>query len=396
MATAKLGDRSLFPTLEAKAYLNHAAISPPSQPVCDAVAAATTLYAAQGMAAFMPYLEQRERLRGTLGKLIGAAPEEIGFCPTTSWGVVFIAQSFPWKSGDKIVLLRGEFPANVTPWQRAAQTHGLSVDWIDASAFGSPDPGQGLSQLESQLRQGARLVAVSAVQFQTGARMPLLAMSQLCHRHGAALFVDGIQALGATPLDVEALGIDFMACGGHKWLMGLEGSGFVYVAESWADQLRPALAGWLSHDDGLGFLFDGPGHLRYDRGFKRGAQLSELGAYPALGFAALEPAVDLIAQLGVEQIYAHIQRYHDALEPKLVELGFSSLRSPSPAQRSGILSVRAPDDVDIPAAPARLAEFGISASIPDGVLRFAPHWPNALSEVETVVEGVRSLRDAGP
>ena len=388
---AQLGDRSLFPTLEARAYLNHAAISPLSAPVVRALESSVAGYAAKGLDALPQHLEQRERLRGKLAQLVGVTPETIGLCPTTSWGVIFVAQSFPWNRGDGVMVLGGEFPANVTPWQRAAETHGLDLVTLDAAAFCSPDPGLGLSQLDKALAGGVKLVAVSAVQFQTGARMPLLAMSMLCHRHGAALFVDAIQACGVVPLDLKALGVDFAACGGHKWLMGCEGTGFVYVADAWAQRLRPNLAGWLSHDDGLGFLFEGPGHLRYDRGFRPGAGLVEVGAQPALGFAGLEPAVDLITQLGVDEIYAHVQRYHDALEPRLEALGFRSLRSPSPAERSGTLSMQPPDGVDVTTLPARARELCVAISIPDGVVRFAPHWPNAIDEVDVVADALASL-----
>src|SRR5262245_1296445 len=90
---------------------------------------------------------------------------------------------------------------------------------------------RGLEALEGELLRGAvRLVAVSAVQFQSGLRMPLQAMSRMCHVHGAELFVDGVQACGVVPVDVRAEGIDYLACGSHKWLMGLEGAGFLYVA----------------------------------------------------------------------------------------------------------------------------------------------------------------------
>lgn len=385
---ATLGDRSAFETLQAKAYLNHAAISPPSRVVMDAVSTVVQDYAVRGVGAFMTYLEQRERLRARLATFIGAQTDEIGYVANTTSGVVFAAMCFPWERGDGVVLLDGEFPANVTPWQQAAAMHDLRIDRIPVSQFGSPDPGQGLAALDSALRAGAKLVAVSAVQFQTGLRMPLRAISALAHRHGAAVFVDAIQACGSTPFDVAAMDVDLATCGGHKWLMGLEGTGFVYVRQSWAERLRPRLAGWLSHHDGLGFLFDGPGNLRYDRPIKRNASMSEGGAYNAVGFAALDASLGLLEQLGVEAIAAHVQRYHDALEPRLSALGLCSRRSPSPGERSSILSFDVPDHVDCTALPALLGERKVAITLPDGLLRFAPHWPNALDEIDLVVDAV--------
>jgi selenocysteine lyase/cysteine desulfurase len=386
--TATLGDRSLFPALQPKAYLNHAAISPPSAPVQDAVAACLQHYTEQGMGAFMTYLEQREGLRASLASLVGAQSDEIGFVPNTSWGVVFAAMCFPWERGDGIVLLDGEFPTNITPWQQAAELYGLKITRIPAAHFGSPDPGQGLAQLDAALRDGAKLIAVSAVQFQTGLRMPLMAISALARRHGATTFVDAIQGCGVVPLDFEALGVDLASCGSHKWMMGLEGAGFVYVRREMGPRLRPRLAAWLSHQDGLGFLFDGPGHLRYDRPLKQDASMVEGGAYNTLGFVALHTSLQLIESLGVPTIYEHVQRYHDALEPKLTALGLTSLRSPSPGERSGILAFEVPEAGEPTRLPERLAARGVSASYPDGRLRFAPHWPNALDEVDLVAAAV--------
>lgn len=384
----RLGDRSLFPALRARAYLNHAAISPASTRVQAVVAELLADIAERGVDALFPQLEQRERLRAQLAELVGArSPEELGYVANTSAGVRAVALCLPWRAGDTVVLLRGEFPANVTPWQRAAELHDLRLRWLDADDFAGPS-GTGLGQLEQVLKQGARMVAVSAVQFQTGLRMPLEAIGALCRTHGAELFVDAIQAAGAVPIDVEAAGIDYLASGGHKWLMGLEGSAFLYARAERAAALRPLVAGWLSHEEGLRFLFEGAGHLRYDRPIRARADFVEGGAAPGVVLMALEAALGPIRQLGVPTIHAHLQRYHDALEPELVRRGFTSLRSPVPEQRSGILSVLPPEGVELLPLHAALGQRGIACSTPDGRLRFAPHWPNALDEVEAVVAAV--------
>ena len=227
-------------------------------------------YARLGVEAFPLCISQRNRLRGTIAQLIGANPEDIGLVPSTSMGINAIALSMDWQSGDRVVLFDGEFPTNITPWQRASIEFGLQISMLSLDGFGD-DSGTGLARLESELRQGVRLVAVSAVQFQTGLAMPLKAMGALCKRYGALLAVDAIQAAGAMPLDVVRDGIDFLAAGSHKWLMGLEGCGFVYISPRQMERLVPRVAGWLSHEDGLRFLFEGEGHLRYDRPIRRRA-----------------------------------------------------------------------------------------------------------------------------
>jgi selenocysteine lyase/cysteine desulfurase len=391
----RFGDRSRFPTLRARSYCNHAAISPPSQQVQAAAIEVLTRYAADGVAALFPCLEQREHLRGRLAALVGAQASELGFVANTTAGVRAVGLGVPWKPGDRVVLLEGEFPANVTPWQRAAELFDLRLEWLRTDDFFGPS-GTGLARLEDLLRRGVRLVAVSAVQFQSGLRMPLSEIGALCRTHGAELFVDAIQACGAVPIDVEAMQIDYLSCGSHKWLMGLEGVALLYVRQTRAAALRPVVAGWLSHEDGVRFLFDGPGHLRYDRPIRARADLVEGGAMPVVVLAALEAATEPILALGVPEILEHVQAFHDGLEPGLLARGFQSLRSAVPAQRSGILSVLPPAGVDVVALHAGLGRRGISCTIPDGRLRFAPHWPNALAEVPVVLDALDEALAALP
>ena len=283
----------------------------------------------------------------------------------------------------------------MTPWQRAASLFSLELVMLPLPFHGGDQAD--LTQLEETLRSGRiRIVAISAVQFQTGRRAPLKQLSELCHRYGAELFVDAIQAVGVVPIDVLASGVDYLTCGSHKWLMGLEGAGFLYAREERARRLRPAVAGWLSHEEAFRFLFEGAGHLRYDRPVRSTLDFVEAGAPNTLGFAALEASVGLIAQLGVPAIFDHVQQYLDRLERGLLARGFTSAR-PAAGQglRSGILSVLPPEGVDLLELHRGLSERGISCSTPDGWLRFAPHWPNDPAEVDGAV--LPALDDAlGP
>ncbi|WP_437831530.1 aminotransferase class V-fold PLP-dependent enzyme [Sorangium sp. So ce1153] len=381
---AKLGDRGLFPHLAPLVYVNHAGISPPSRPVRLAMIALLDAYAAQGAAAFPAWFAQRVRLREKLGRLVGAAADDIALVQSTTRGLSDIALCYPWRPRDRVLLFEGEFPANVTPWQRAAALFDLEVVFLPLGGF-ADGTGSGLARLEDELRRGARLVAVSAVQFQTGLRMPLTAIGALCRAHGAELCVDGVQAVGATPVDVEAAGIDYLACGGHKWLMGVEGTGFLYIRRERLPALRPAVAGWLSHEDGVSFLLRGPGHLRYDRPIRQRADFVEGGNLNAAGYAGLEAAVDLILQIGVERIHEHANRFMDPLEEALRERGWESLRAEDPALRGCALGVRPPGGASVVELHRELTHLGIACAIPDGVLRFSPHWPNALDEWEQVL-----------
>jgi len=381
---ARLGDRSLFPDLVPAAYLNHAGVSPPSLPVRDAVAEMLGAYAARGPRAFTTALNVRGRLREKLARLLGVRPEDVALTTGTTHGVQAIALSFPWRPGDRVVVFDGEFPANVTPWQRAAELFGLELDFLPLAPF-HESAEAGLHAVEEALRRGPRLVAVSAVQFRTGLAMPIGAMAALCARHGAQIFVDAVQALGAVPFDAASLGVDYAAGGGHKWLMGVEGVGLLYIRPDRVAALRPALAGWLSHPDPVAFLTGGAGHLRYDRPIRREASLFEAGSASALSRAALDASLGILLDLGVAEIHAHANRYLDRLEPLLLDRGFSSHRTRDASGRSCILSATPPPGSDARRMHEALSHAGVTVAIPDGLVRFAPHWPNdADREIEVV------------
>lgn len=378
-----LGSRAWFPDLQARAYLNHASVSPPSLPVRRAVDGLLQTYAELGVGAFFVAVEQRDRLKTKLATLLGCSAEDLALTGSTNRGLIDLSVCLPFAEGDRIVCFDREFPANITPWKQAAAAVGGQV--VLVAQEGRTDD-EVLADLDAVLHAGpVALVAVSAVQYSTGRAMPLAAITERAHAHGALVCVDGIQAAGVAPVDLSALGVDFFAGGGHKWLMGLEGTGYVYAAPHAVDRLVPRTAGWLSHTDPIDFLVKGPGHLDYDRPIRRSIDFLEGHSQNALGAAALEASLDGLLALGIDAIHAHVDAYNDALEAGLVARGFRSLRTAAP---SGTLSVLPPAGHAAIAVNGKLGELGVSASAPDGKLRFSPHWPNPLDEVERVLEAV--------
>jgi selenocysteine lyase/cysteine desulfurase len=170
--------------------------------------------------------------------------------------------------------------------------------------------------------------------------------------------------------------------------MGMEGAGLLYVRPECARALVPRVAGWLSHDQPDDFLRLGAGHLRYDRPFKQSARVFEGSAQNVLGFAALEAALEPLLELGIEHIFEHVQRYHDRLEPELTARGFNSLRAATRDRRSGSLSLEVPSRIEPIALHQALSDSGIACALPDGVLRFSPHWPNHPDEVDAITESI--------
>lgn len=368
----RLGSRELFPDLAAPFYLCHAGVSPLSRPVQRAVSDFVQAFAGEGVGAVGEMLAMRDRLRQKLGLLLGCRAQDLALTGGTSWGILAIAQNFPWHPGDRIACLRGEFPTNVTPWQRAAAQYGLELVFLESD----------LSDLEAELRRGLRLLALSAVGFQSGVRQPWVELVERAHAHGCQVFVDAIQAVGVVPFSVG--GLDYVAGGAHKWLMGVEGCGYLYVRPERQALLRDHWAGWLSHHEPVSFLFQGAGHLRYDRPLREEPQAFEIGSSSYLSQAALEASLNLILKLEVSQIFEHVTAYLDRLESQLDLPGWTSLRRPD--CRSGSLCLRPPVQVCLADWANALAGRGVKVATPDGLLRISPHWHNSLEEVPQVVE----------
>lgn len=388
------GDKQLLPQLQAQAYLSYAAIAPATEPVSSAVRELLDDYAREGNGALGKWLQRRELLRAGLGVLVHASADQIALSTSATSALRDLALCMPWQSGDGVLVGEGEFPGNVSPWQRAAELFSLEVQFLPK--LRTADDDEFLSALEVRLAAGkVRLVALSAVQFQTGIRAPLAEVVRLCRAHGAELAVDAIQALGVVPLDVAALDIDYLAGGAHKWLMALEGAGFLYAKPACARRLVPRTANWLSHEEGLRFLFEGPGLLRYDRPIKAGVQFLEGTSANGVGYAALEAALGCILQLGVPAIFEHVSAYLNELEAGVVARGLVSVRPKDPARRSGILSFEPPNGSSAAAIAAKLREQGVYASMPDGLVRMAPHFPNSRTEIPIVLSALDSACTRG-
>ena len=302
-----------------------------------------------------------------------------------------MALALPWQAGQRLLTFAGEFPANVIPWQQAAQLRDGSVDLLAL-----PEPSEAsassriLEAVEAAILKAkgtARpvgFIAVSAVQFQTGLRMPIAQLGELCHAHEVYFLVDGIQACGVLPLEVDDWRVDAFFSGAHKWMLGLEGAGFLSVSEKLAERLAPLTAGWLSYEEGANFLFQGAELLRYDRKLLPNPLAFEGSTLNAAGFAALEAGVDICQHLGPQNIFEHVQEIHDRLEPLFLSRGFKSLRSPDPALRSCLLSFEPPVGLRLGEFAGALRKHGVMISTPDGKVRLSPHFANSLSEIEIV------------
>ncbi len=362
--------RTAFPVTNYCAYLNHAATAPLPDPVrgdmCEFIADRGVWFERQ-----QRYERLSDDLRAVLARLINAAPEEIALVQNTSTGLNVIANALPLESGDNVIFCDMEFPSNVYPWMNL-QRRGIEARCI-------PHDGGGLTveALEMHADARTRVVTVSSVEFLTGFKSDLQALGAWCRERGAYFVVDGIQSLGVAPLDVRACQIDFLSCGGPKWLMGPKGQGFLFCRQELLDQLVPPFAGCLSvvgwedwRDYNLTFLPD--------------ASRFELGTPNGVGQVGLLAAVRFLIEIGIPAIERWTLHLTDLLIEDLERRGYDIASNLEPKRRSAIVSFSVPGDVD--ETFQRLADAKIIVSQREWYIRVSPHCYNTEEEIARVGE----------
>lgn len=367
---------SAFPVRDSWTYLNHAAIGP----MPAAVEAAGRRYLEANSKHGEEHWQQTavlmESLRERLATWVGVTPDEVAFTRNVSEGISLLAYGLDWKEGDNVVLPDLEFPANVYPWLLLQR---LKVQ----TRLAPPDNGAvTLASLASHVDARTRVISISSVQFFNGYRADLAEIGAFCRERGIIFCVDAIQHLGALPLDMGSCGIDYLACGGHKWLLSGEGLGFVAVRKELAERLEPANVGWQGMVHWTDF-FD----RRID--FKPGARRFETGTCSAMGLYTMSAALDLFAATGVEIIERKVQERARQVLEESRRHGFEPItidREPL----SGIVSFRMPGR-DAAVVTAALKERGIQVASRQGVIRVSPHFYNTAEEIDRLFTALREL-----
>src|SRR5215212_8015162 len=225
--------RQLFPISERYAYFNHAGVSPVNTRAVAAMQAFNEKTANVPIGEFYDdALATLLDLRQRIATLINArSVDEIVLMPNTATGINTAALSLPLRPGDNVLVLDGDYPANIYPWMNLAH-RGVLTKIVPAR-----NGGLDLDLLVSRIDSHTRVIAMSTVVFATGFRNDIEGVGRICKQRGIYFVVDGIQSLGALPFDVQATNVDFLAAGSQKWLMGPIGGGFLYVRRELMDEL---------------------------------------------------------------------------------------------------------------------------------------------------------------
>jgi selenocysteine lyase/cysteine desulfurase len=339
-------------------------------------------------------------VRAEAAALLGGRREDISLSPTTSSGLVALAQGFPWHPGDEVLAPLGEFPSNAWPWL-ALRARGVrfrevplweghragAEAWVSEPPWAASDPE---TRLMEAIGPRTRILALSWVRFQDGLKLDLQRLGAACREREVHLVVDGIQGAGTAPVNLA--GLSAFATGGHKGLLSPQGMGFLWTEEQFRQSLSPS-GTWLAVEDATDFSRPS---TDFDRGWLADGRALEPGGPNLLQASTLLESLRLINEARVPAIAAHVALLQaqllDALENSVWGPEMERLRLLLQEGRLGSILAfhhggRGHERMD------RLLKAGyrqgVFASVREGYLRVAFHGYHTEVDVDRVAAWLR-------
>ncbi|MGB7325190.1 MAG: aminotransferase class V-fold PLP-dependent enzyme [Rubripirellula sp.] len=367
-------------------YFDHAAVAPLSGPAAKAIDRWANQALRQGDTVWPQWSAGLGRLRDASAELLNCDLDEICLVPNTTTGINIVAEGFPWRSGDNVILPDGEFPSNLFPWMNQ-QSKGVEVRVVPRRAAANGCGEVHVDDLIDAIDESTKIIAVSWVGYSSGFRLDIDDLVRRAHEKGVLVFLDAIQGLGMFPLDLAQTRVDFLAADGHKWLLGPEGAGVAMIRRQHLDLLRCTNVGWGSVKNPANFnapTFD----LRDD------ATRFEPGSANMVGGAALAASMEIFLQIrrvhGTDAIQNRVVGLVESLDQQLRSLGVTTELPELAHQRSGILNFSVPG-IDASAFRERGLEKNVVTSCRGTGVRASVHAYNNEDDLARLVEVARSF-----
>ncbi|HEY4330452.1 MAG TPA: aminotransferase class V-fold PLP-dependent enzyme [Phycisphaerae bacterium] len=367
---------SLFPSLAKWAFFNHSGVSPMPKPAADAM----RRYIEQSENdAYITghWYKHAETTRRHAAKLINADAKEIAFVKNTSEGLAFVANGLDWHAGDEIISTRSEYPANVYPWMAAAQRHGVKHIMIQERPDGRILP----EDLFAAITPKTRMIAISHVEYGSGFRADLATIGAFCRQNNILFCVDAIQSIGVLPVDVQAMHIDYLSAGGHKWMLGPEGLGIFFCRRGLLDTLKPEV-GWMN-------VINATDYEHFDFTLRPDARRFECGGYNIAGVLALGASLEMLLNIGIHAIWSRVHALTTLLVEGLYAKGYTVYSSRNTeSECSGIVSFIARNPTDHPPIIKTLEDKHIIIVEREKRLRAAPHFYQSETQINALLNAL--------
>ncbi len=327
--------------------------------------------------------EVPRRLRAALGRLIAAPADDVILANSASYGLHLVANGLPWREGDEVLLMKGDFPSCILPWL-GLETRGVKVRFIEPrDRVIQPD------ELEAAITPATRLLCATWVHSLSGYAADLRGLGAVCRERGVLFMANASQAIGARPLDVSDMPVDALTCVGFKWLCGPYGTGFCWIRPDIRETLQYNQAYWLSMQtaDDLGKENAAPA-LRSDLGARK---YDVFGTANFFNYKPWTASIEYILDKGVESIRDHDQGLVSRFIAGLDRDAFDLLSPEDESERRSTLvfiSHRRRDRNQ--AIHEALRARGVYVSYRAGSLRVAPHLFNTESDIDRAIEALNA------
>jgi L-cysteine/cystine lyase len=320
-----------------------------------------------------------EALRSRLASFLGTSADEIALTRSTTEAINVVLGGIDWQAGQKVVTTNVEHGAGLVPVYNVRDRYGIEVEIVDLR-----DGRDVLRKLERAIDDRTRLVSVSHVSFNTGLRLPLRELAEIVAERGTELLVDGAQAVGVFRVDLHEIGCDYYAFPGHKWMLGPDAVGALYVRGDRMAALEISFAGNETALD-----FDREGHVAYHSS----ARKFEMCDFNAALISGWIKALDFIEEFGMGNVESAIGKNAAYLKKKLSRVDRVRVATPTEWTKSaglvaiGIEGMESKDAFDALLARDIIVRYTPSPSL----LRISVNFFNTPLELDRLVDAIREL-----
>ena len=366
--------RSRFKIFQRKIYLNSCSQGALSNAVQSGLENYIATWHAQG-SPWEDWVGQYEAARTAFAQFINASPDEVAIVTSASAGINGIASALNFRERKKVVMGEFEFPTMGHIWL-AQRARGAEVQFVKAEGNCIP-----AVNYEKMVDRNTLIVPLTHVCFKNGFRSQVSSITEIAHSSGALVMLDDYQDCGTRPVDVKAQQLDFFVTGTLKYLLGPPGLAFMYVRGDLISSLVPTVTGWFAQTNP--FAFD-PQHIDLSPTARR----FESGSPSIPNVYAAMPGIQMVQEIGMENVADHIQKLTTALLRWALDVGISAK---TPADSAGPLVVLQSRNSSL--LVQKLAENDIVASNRHDGLRISFHVYNTLDDVKAVVEVLKKNLD---
>jgi selenocysteine lyase/cysteine desulfurase len=367
--------RARFPIFERLVYINSCSQGALSDSVRAAYDEYLTGWDERG-APWDYWVERTEAARGAFARLVNGQPDDVAVTTSLSAGVGPLASAIDFGARSKVVISDFEFPTIGQIWH-AQELRGAQV--VHVPANGSEIP---LERFEAAIDEQTAVVSIAAVCYRNGSRLPVEEIARIAHDRGALVVLDAYQAIGTYPLDVTQLGVDVVAAGVLKYLLGSAGLGFMWTRPGLSEELLPTQTGWFA-DKNI-FEMD-----ISDYSPSPTARRFQSGTPPVPAIYAGIAGIELMLEIGVAETREHVTALNDRLIAGVDDLGGTVVTPREPEKRGALVCIAS---TDAPGLVAELEKDGIVTSDRDGNLRVSAHAYNTVEDIDAVLAALARHR----